>query len=209
LSEAVVSYDFEQLEPSAPPPRDAAAKELAAAVLEAEQIRARAREEGFAAGRAEGLEQGRADAGSAAAALAQALRELGEVRDEAAEAVERDAIELALSLAGKIVLASLQVRPELVVEVVQGALRRVAGQRAISILVNPADLETVRAALGDLHGQSAALEQWDLQGDSRVPAGGAVVRTPQGEIDASVQTQLERAAEVVLAELGPHREHGQ
>jgi len=206
LSEAAVSYDFEQLEPSEPPPRDAAARELAAARAEAEQIRAEARAEGFAAGRAEGIEHGRAEAQSAAGALLEAVRGVEEIRVQTADSVERDAIDLALALAGKIVLATLQIRPELVVEVVQGALRRVAGQRRISIVVNPADLETVRASLGDLRGQSAAVEHWDLQPDARVAVGGAVVRTAEGEVDASVATQLERAGEVVLAELGPRPE---
>ena len=206
MSEAAVSYDFEQLEPSEPPPRDGAARELAAARAEAEQIRAEARLEGLAAGRAEGLEEGRAEAQSAARALAQALAAVLDLGAQTAESVERDAIELALALAGKILLATLQIRPELVAEVVQGALRRVAGQRTISIVVNPADLEAVRAALGDLRGQSAAIEHWDLQPDARVQAGGAVVRTAEGEVDATIQTQLERAAEVVLAELGPRRE---
>jgi len=206
LSEAAVSYDFEQLEPSEPPPRDAAARELAAARAEAEQIRAEARAEGFAAGRAEGIEHGRAEAQSAAGALLEAVRGVEEIRVQTADSVERDAIDLALALAGKIVLATLQIRPELVVEVVQGALRRVAGQRRISIVVNPADLETVRASLGDLRGQSAAVERWDLQPDARVAVGGAVVRTAEGEVDASVATQLERAGEVVLAELGPRPE---
>ncbi len=209
LSEAVVSYDFEQLEPSDPPPRDAAARELTAARVEAQRIKAEAHAEGFAAGRDEGLEQGRSEALSAAAALQEAVVGVLEVREQTAEAVEREAIELALSLAGKVIVATLQVRPELVVEVVQGALRRVAGQRRISIVVNPADLETVRGALGDLQSQSAAVEQWDLQPDARVPAGGALVRTAEGEVDASVQTQLERAGEVVLSELGPRREQGQ
>jgi len=206
LSETAVSYDFEQLEPSEPPPRDAAARELAAARIEAEQIRARAHAEGLAAGRAEGLEQGRVEAASAAEALREALRGVGELRDQLAESLERDAIDLALALSGKIVLATLQLRPELVVEVVQGALRRVAGQRTISIVVNPADLEAVSGALGDLQGQSAAVEHWDLQPDPRIPSGGALVRTAEGEVDATIQTQLERAREVVLAELGPRRE---
>lgn len=206
MSETAVSYDFEQLEPSEPPPRDAAARELAAARIEAEQIRARAHGEGLEAGRAEGLEQGRLEAASAAEALQEAIRGVGELRDLLAESWERDAIDLALALSGKIVLATLQLRPELVVEVVQGALRRVAGQRTISIVVNPADLETVSGALGDLQGQSAAVEHWDLQPDPRVPSGGAVVRTAEGELDATIQTQLERAGEVVLAELGPRRE---
>lgn len=206
MSEAAVSYAFEQLEPSDPPPRDAPARALAEAVSQAEEIREQARLEGFEQGRAAGHEQGRAEAESAAQSLMEALAGVQALRQEVSDAVEHDAIELALSLAGKIVLATLQIRPELVVEVVQGALRRVSGQRTITILVNPADLETVRGALGDLQAQSVAVEQWDLQPDQRVQAGGAIVRTAEGEVDARVQTQLERAAEVVLSELGPRRE---
>ncbi len=203
---AAVSYDFEQLEPSQAPPRDAAARELAAARLQAEAIREQARAEGFEAGREEGIEQGREQARSAAEVLAEALRGVGELRLQTAASVEREAIELALSLAGKVVVATLQIRPELVVEVVQGALRRVVGQRRISLVVNPADLETVRAALGEVQSQSPAVEQWDLQPDARVPAGGALVRTAEGEVDVTIETQLERAGEVVRAELGPRRE---
>jgi len=36
------------------------------------------------------------------------------------------------------------------VEVVQGALRRIAGQRTITVLLNPDDIESVSAALAEL-----------------------------------------------------------
>ncbi|MGO9490152.1 MAG: FliH/SctL family protein [Solirubrobacteraceae bacterium] len=205
MSETVVSYDFEQLEPSAPPPRDAAARLLAEARAQAEEIREQARAAGYEEGRAEGLREGAALTASAASALGEALRELESMREEVAEAVERDAIDLGLALAGKIVPATLQIRPGLVVEVVQGALRRVSGQRTIVLVVNPADIETVRSALGDLQAQGGVIDHWDLQADQRVAPGGAIVRTDEGEIDARLQTQLERAGEVVLAELGPRK----
>ncbi len=115
--------------------------------------------------------------------------------------MERDAIELALSLAEKVLAASLQARPELVVEVVQGALRRASDRRRITVLVNPRDLQTVKEAIGDLQTQANGIELADLQGDQRVGVGGAIVRTVEGEVDASVETQLERAREVVIAEL--------
>jgi flagellar assembly protein FliH len=208
LSEAAVSYALEQLEPSAPPPRDAAERLLAEAAVEAARLREEAHAAGFAEGRAAGHAEGRAEVDSAAAALGQAADSLLAAREEIFEALERDAVELGLALAGKVIMATLQVRPELVVEVLQGALRRVSGQRRIAIVVNPADLETVRAALGELREGSAAVEQWDLQPDPRVQAGGALVRTAEGEVDARVQTQLERAREVVESELGPRRDAG-
>jgi flagellar assembly protein FliH len=205
VSEAAVSYALEQLEPSDPPPRDAAARELAQAVADAEGVRDQARAEGFAEGRAAGQAQGQAEIETAIAALREAADGLEALRVEVSDEVERDAVELALTLAGKVIVATLQVRPELVVEVLQGALRRVSGQRSIAIVVNPADLETIRSSLGELREQTAAVERWDLQPDARVQAGGAIVRTVEGEVDACVATQLERAHEIVLAELGPRR----
>ncbi len=200
MSDSAVSFPLEPLEPSEPPPRDAAERLLAQANLEAQEIREQARAEGFEQGRAAGLEAGRAEIEASARALAEAAQGAIEVREQTAEAVERDAVELGLQLAGKILPAALLAQPEVVAYAVQGALRRVSGQRTLTVLVSPEDLETVRSALGDLR-QPGATEPFDLQADPQVPRGGAVVRTTEGEVDALLSTQLERAAEVAFAEL--------
>ena len=201
MSDAVVSYDFEQLEPSEPPPRDAGARMLAQASAEAEHIRELARAEGYEQGRVEGHEHGAAEISAAASALGEAVRSIEGLRVEVAEAVEADAIELALTLAGKILAGAFQARPELVVEIVQGALRRISDRRRITVLVNPADLEAVRAAVGELTAQGSGVELCELQSDPRVGVGSAIVRTSEGEVDASVHTQLERAREVATTTL--------
>jgi flagellar assembly protein FliH len=197
LSDAAVSYDFEQLEPAPAPPRDAAARLLARAMAEADGIRERARAEGFEAGRAAGHEHGGGEVAHAASAFAHAASDIDALRIEVADAVEGDAIELALMLAGKILAGAFQAKPELVVEVVQGALRRISDRRRITVLVNPADLDIVRAAIGELTAQGSGVEVCDLQSEERVERGSAIVRTNEGEVDASVHTQLERAREVV------------
>lgn len=201
MSEAPVSYAFEQLEPSEAPPRDGPARLLAAAREQAEQIRELARAEGYDEGRALGLDRGAAEIASSAGAFAQAVQGIEALRAEVLDGLETDAIELAIALAGKILAGALQARPELVVEVVQGALRRIADRRKITVVVNPADVEAVRAAIGGLTAQGSGVEVCDLQSDERVGAGSAIVRTAEGEVDASVQTQLQRASEVVGAML--------
>jgi flagellar assembly protein FliH len=201
LSDAVVSYDFEQLEPSESQPRDAAARIIAQAHGEAERIHEQARAEGYEAGRVAGHQEGAGEIAGAASALSEAARGIEALRAEVAEAVETDAIDMALTLAGKILAGALQTRPELVVEVVQGALRRIGDRRRVAVLVNPADFEVVRAAIGELTAQGSGVELCDLQSDQRVGVGSAIVRTAEGEVDASVHTQLERAREVVSAAL--------
>ncbi len=83
------------------------------------------------------------------------------------------------------------------IEVVRGALRRISDRRSVAVLVNPADLHTVRDALEALTSRGSGVELCDLQADDRVGVGGAIVRTTEGEVDASVYTQLERAREVI------------
>ena len=201
MSELATSYAFEQLEPSESPPRDAAERLLAQARAEADSIRELARAEGLREGREAGHEQGIADIVSSAGALGEAVEALDGLRLEVVEAVEADAIELALALAGKILAGAFQARPELVVEVVQGALRRITDRRRITVIVNPADLTLVREAIGELTAHGSGIELCDLQSDERVARGSAIVRTPEGEVDASVHTQLERAREVIDASL--------
>ncbi len=201
MSDAAVDFLLEQLEPSAPPPRDSAERLLAEARAEALEIREQARAEGYEQGRAAGLEAGRAEVALAGGALVEAAAGVAELRDQTVEAIERDAIDFGLALARKILPAAVQARPELVVVAVQGALRRVTGQRTLTVLVAPEDLATVREALREEQLRLGAVEPFDLVGDQRVKRGGAIVRTADGEVDMQVQTQLQRAAEVTYGEL--------
>jgi flagellar assembly protein FliH len=201
LSESPASYAFEQLEPSDPLPPGTPARIIAEATAEAERIRELARDEGYAEGRTVGHHDGLAEARSAGLALGEALQGVQDLRGEVAEAVERDAVELALALAAKIIAGALEVQPERILDVVRGALRRVNDRRRITVLVDPSDLEVVIAAVSDLSAQAGGIEVCEVQSDRRVGPGGAIVRTLEGEVDVSVETQLGRAREVALAEL--------
>ncbi|HVY97624.1 MAG TPA: FliH/SctL family protein [Solirubrobacterales bacterium] len=155
-----------------------------------------AREEGFAAG----LDAGRAEVGPAAQALAAAAAELGAERARSAGAAEEAAAELALQVAEKVLGAALEVRPELVLEVTRGALRRLSEPVAATLLVNPEDAERVREALAALSAEHGA--ELTVREERRVDRGGCLIRTDVGEVDARIGAQLERAAEIVREELG-------
>jgi flagellar assembly protein FliH len=201
LAAAGGGYALEQLEPSAPPPRGTPARILADAAAEAERIRELARAEGHAEGLAQGREDGLSEARSAAGALQQALSEALALREQLAEETESDAVALALALAAKILAGTLAVEPERVLDAVRGALRRVTDRRRVTVLVDPADFETVSAAIAEVEAQIGGIDHCDVQADRRVGRGGAVVRTLESEVDASVDTQLERAREIIQAEL--------
>ena len=63
-----------------------------------------------------------------------------------ADQVERGAVVLGLRIAEQAMGAAIDVDADRVVDAVRGALRRLADRDRVTILVHPADLDTVRAA---------------------------------------------------------------
>jgi flagellar assembly protein FliH len=177
----------------APNPQDIVAQ----AYAEAEAIRAQAREDGFAAG----LHAAQAELSTGAEALAAALQSVAELRGEVAEQVERGAIALGLRIAEQALGAAVEVDADRVVDAVRGALRRLTERERVTILVNPADLDTVRSATTELMARLGGIDNCDVQAERRVSRGGAVVRTVEGEVDATLETKLSRARDVIVAEL--------
>jgi flagellar biosynthesis/type III secretory pathway protein FliH len=199
----VADFDFQALQPPPPPrPRRSDAEDvmevLAQARAEAEQLREAAIAEGFAAGRADAL----AALEPALAALTQAIEDVRAQQAEAAVELERRAVELGLGLARKVVAGALEADPDKVVEVVTGALRGIVERERVIVLVNPADLEIVREAMDGIRDSLGGMEHCVVEAERRVGRGGCVVRTPVGDLDARVETKLERAGEVVAAALG-------
>jgi flagellar assembly protein FliH len=199
----VSAFDFAQLEAPvgvtpAADPELAAAELLSAARREADAIRALAHAEGLAGGREDAL----AELEPAAAALDRAAAALREEAVAAAGRLEAGAVDLALFLAEKVVGAAVAVDPALVVESVRGALRGLVERERVTVLVNPDDLELVRGAIGGLAATLGGIEHCEVQAERRVTRGGAVVRTPDGDVDARLETKLQRAREVVEAALG-------
>jgi flagellar biosynthesis/type III secretory pathway protein FliH len=201
-------FAFEDLT-IAPPPGAPAAGALGPSADDILDMVAQARAEADAireAAYAEGLEAGRREALAAAAggvdALAAAAADMRRAGAERAERLEHDAVELALALAERIVGGALAVRPELVLEAVRTSLRSVVERERVTVLVNPADLPVVAEAVGDLHRELGGIEHMDVQAERRVAMGGAIVRHAAGEVDARVETKLERAREVVESVLG-------
>ena len=211
-AQAADAFAFEQLRPPAGAPVEARPRPVAHARAEADMIVARARaeaeairEEARARGRDEGyragLEEAQRKLEPAEASLAQTGRDLARLRDEAIPALERDAAELALRVAEKVVGGALAVQPERVTDVVRGALRAMVDRERVIVQVHPDDLDLVRESAAELAGALGGIERLEVQAERRVAPGGAVVRTALGALDATIETKIERAREIVEAEL--------
>jgi len=172
---------------------------------EADAIREAARAEEFAAGQAEGLAAAQSMAQAQLAPAVQALSTAAEAvaaeRGDLADQVEARAVELALELAEKVVAGAIAAQPGRVLDVVRGALRCFVERERVHILVNPEDLGLVRGAIDDLAAELGGIDHVEVQEERRIGRGGAIVRTPASQVDASIRTKLDRAREVITAEL--------
>jgi flagellar assembly protein FliH len=176
---------------------DAVLAALAQAEAEAGAMRAAAREEGLREGREEAL----AALAPALEALNQAVEAMQLEQVARAERLETHAVDLGLFLAEKVLGGAIAVEPERVVEAVRGALRGIVERERVTVLVHPDDLELVRDAMDDVRASLGGIEHCEVQAERRVSRGGAVVRTPDGDVDARVETKLVRAREVIEAAL--------
>jgi flagellar assembly protein FliH len=196
------AFELPTLEPPpglrayAAPQADVPAEPEIDLAAEAEAARAAGHEAGFQAG----LAEAHAHMAAGIAALQAAAAEVAAERERVSVAVEAAAVDLALRIAEQALAASVAVRPEVVVDVVRGALRRLVERDRVTILVNPEDLDLVRAASDALMAELGGIEHCDVQAERRVARGGAIVRTVEGEVDATLATKLARARETLEEE---------
>ena len=178
-------------------PEQLAADLLARAEAEAEALREAARAEGYEAGRAEA----RAELEPAAATLQQAIMAVQADVVDRADRLEAHAVDLGLFLAEKVLGGALAVQPDRVIETVRGALRGIVERERITILVSPEDLALVRDSISEVVGSLGGIEHCEVQAERRVGRGGCVVRTADGDVDARIETKLQRAREVIESAL--------
>ncbi|MGC9221317.1 MAG: FliH/SctL family protein [Solirubrobacteraceae bacterium] len=196
----VSTYKFSQLD-ARPVVAATPAEALNLAQEEAQGILQQARTEGLTAGHAEGVALARAEAQSALVAAAEAQDQILKTREELVEKLSRQAGELALQIAERIVAGAIAAEPQRLADVARAALRQLSERHHVTVLVNPDDLELMQSAAQPLQTELGGIEHLDVQADRRVQRGGVVARTAYGEIDASVATQLDSAREIVFAAL--------
>jgi flagellar assembly protein FliH len=194
------AYAFEQLHAPAGSAHSAA-DVLSAALAEAEQVRAQAWSAGHAEGHAAGIAAARAEAEPALSALSAALQATEQVREHLVTELELDTVEFAFRLCEQVVAGVLAVEPERVVEVARNALRHLSDRRQVTLVVNPEDLAVMADSVSDLEAQLGGIEHLAVQSDRRVARGGAIARTESGEIDSGIDTQLQKARDIVIASL--------
>jgi flagellar biosynthesis/type III secretory pathway protein FliH len=146
-------------------------------------------------GRAEGRREAESALRTAAEALSASVHTLNSQVRSAREEMERDIVKLSLAVARRVVMHELATRPETILQIAHALLEEAEDRNVSAMRLNPADLERLRQS-----GASAALEQAGiaLHGSEEIRAGGCVLETDFGRLDARVETRLDEIAGALL-----------
>lgn len=189
---------------------------VSAARQEAAALRDQARREGRETGRAEGLQAAqvtieqqvaqRAEQLSsqrlrtALPALELAARGLRAQRDDWLVRWETTAIELAVAIAGKVVRGVIQAEPERVRSMLRDVLQLAAGQSQVAISLSPQDVEQLGADAAEVVRSTSGCADARLVADPHLGPGDCRIVTQHGEIDARIDTMLDRMTAELLGQ---------
>jgi flagellar biosynthesis/type III secretory pathway protein FliH len=159
----------------------AAAEERARAIVTAAEVKARTMQE-------EAHERGRSEGTASLASAWVKLRTEQEARDE--RDLDRTT-ELARAMAERLVGEALELDPAKVKSIARQVLATARKARRVVLSAHPADADALRADLGALGLEGAAIE---IHADEKRSRGSLLVETDLGTLDANLTLQLDRLA---------------
>jgi flagellar assembly protein FliH len=149
--------------------------------------------EAHAAGRREGEVAGynRATAEHQAAVerLAQSIHELAGLRARLRREAEGDVVQLALAIARRVLRREMTLDPDALQGLAIAALEKLQGQNISRVTVHPSQAGLLTACL-----QKAGGARVEVVADASYAPGSVVFETEHGNLDASIDTQLEEIA---------------
>ncbi len=170
-------------------------EELGKKIQEAER---QAYLKGFREGELKGLAQGRKDLEPVINTLSDALKELERTKKEIYAQAEKDAIQLALLMAEKIIKKEIQSDISILANMLKGVLESIGEQQEFRIKINPSDSARLKALGYDIGSYIRDAKKVILEEDLSIESGGFVIVTESGELDGRIGSQLEAIKEMIL-----------
>ena len=176
------------------PSREAAPGEVAELqkrIAELERLRqtevAQAKQASFEEGRQKALEDASAEVTAALNRLAQKLNEVAGLRNKIRSYAEMDIVKLGLAIAQRVLRRELTTDPETIHGLVHAALQKIQNRDILRIRVYPAGAEALKTSLA----RAGAAPAIQVVPDPTLKTGDLLFETSVGELDASVETQLQ------------------
>lgn len=174
---------------------------------EREEIHRRAYQEGFQKGVEEGTEEGKTRARQEMlASQKDSIKQLVSIVSSARQSLgvlvknhENELVELAISIAEKIILREIDRSEDVVFGIVKQVLQRANDRQEILLRLNPGDVDLVKQHQDDLTAEFDDIRTVHIEPDTRVSRGGCLLELPSGCIDGRIEQQLQQVRKSLMS----------
>lgn len=158
----------------------------------AANVEKQAFEQGYQEGERIGKQMGEKMVAAAVQRYDRGVAEIASLHQALRDAMEREAVRLALAVARRIVVRELSLEPDLVAALVSVALKRVQGQAGITARVSPHDFPRLDALL------RAGYPDVTVKEDASLERGDFMLDSAQTHVDGRLSSQIDAIARALL-----------
>lgn len=127
--------------------------------------------------------------------LAGAIGRFEGLHDDLVQRNDSDVAKLAIAIAKKVIHREASIDPEVVLSTARAALAKLHGRSKVEIRLNPDDHEYIQNHRDKLHHRGSL----ETVADVSIARGGCLLHTDAGDIDATIDSQLDEIADAFLA----------
>lgn len=158
--------------------------------------------EAFARGKREGAEQVEKRLGPTIQAFASAVEEISRLRESILKNSSDDMLRLVLAIAEQIIPCVVSINPEIIHHTIVKALQAAAAADSYHIKVHPDDMAVVMEKKPLLMASISGLRNLTVEENPGITRGGCLVESELGQVDATIESQLDEIREKILRAAG-------
>lgn len=152
-------------------------------------------EKGFAQGEKDGYELGLQRGEKVVDNIEKMLGDISGLRADILRQYESDILDVVYAIAEKITHVQLETNHQIVNETIIKTIHQATEKHTLTLRINPEDLDFVEKLRPELFETFKAMKSIMVNADSSIQRGGCLLETPCGDIDAGIDTQLEKVSQ--------------
>lgn len=142
-------------------------------------------------GRQEGSAAVEAKLGQTIKALTEALEEVSRLRETLARNSSQDMLRMVMAISEQVIRRALEADPKNILALIENALQASIQSDYCRIRLNPQDLDLVKEHKPLFLASVSGLKNISFDADPTVSAGGCKISSDFGDVDATIESQLE------------------
>jgi flagellar biosynthesis/type III secretory pathway protein FliH len=154
--------------------------------------------DGYDKGYQDGHNKGLEEASRVLRQFDKAINDCITQREAILEEARQGVLEMVMQISRKVTFDAVRVDPESTVAMINGVIDHLVDRSKLKIKVAHDHLPIVEQNIDRFLKGSAIIKEITIEADPRVRAGGCLIETPSGDIDARLESQLEVVEDTIL-----------